>query len=148
MGRSSKSTINDIIKLIECDRILAFIGLGAAAGCHGNCVFHTAPQIWFAGIKRREEVMNLPNVLALQRTDEFFFPESHPWGLFHPLFLGQAALQHCPSSPGRLLPPTLLPRCSPTPLLGLGWAKPRLTEKGSRERGEDSPAEPHSLCEC
>lgn len=54
MGRRSKSTINDIIKLIECDHILAFIDLGAAAGCHGNCEFHIAPQLWFVGIRRRE----------------------------------------------------------------------------------------------
>lgn len=45
MGCSSKSTINDIIKLIECDHGPAFIGLGAAAGCHGNCVFHSAPRL-------------------------------------------------------------------------------------------------------
>lgn len=53
MGLSPKSTINDTIKLIECDHILAFIGLGAAAGCHGNSVFHKAPQLWLVGIKRQ-----------------------------------------------------------------------------------------------
>lgn len=130
MGRSSKSTINDIIKLIECDHILAFIGLGAAAGCHGNCVFHIAPQVWFICIKRREgKMMNPQNDLALQGFGELFSLETHPFGLFHPLFLSQGCSSAFPfvSQEASALLPT-------SPLLQLGWVKAGAMEKGNREK--------------
>lgn len=134
MGRSSKSTINDIIKLIECDHILAFISPGAAAGCHGNGVFHITPQLWFGGIKRRDD--EPPNVLALKRTDTLFSPEIQPSGLLHPVLLGQGCSSALPFTSWQAAA-----RRSPC----CGWVKPRVSEKGGRERGEDSPSEPPNL---
>lgn len=78
--------------------------------------------------------MNPQNDLALQGFDELFSSETHPFGLFQPLFLSQGCSSafHFVSQEA----PAPLPI---SPLLRLGWVKPGVMEKGSREKSEDSP---------